>query len=198
MINKRQYQEIHGKGQSQDEIDRRWNLFEREQAAFNQQISGGGGRGCVNTPSYQTITDTVWIYPPADVEYALLNTSIPYTQVGNTLYFDNITDMGDVYDEIFLRTEVTQPNGNTGYSLGVGTILLDLYTELYFKLNITDELIVTWRLTNQLTNQNSLPVGGNSPQGTTGYLTTYEDWPVGQRPQYYDPVLITTGPTYCV
>jgi len=39
MINKRTYQEIHGRGQSQNEIDRRWLLFEQEQAIFNHQFS---------------------------------------------------------------------------------------------------------------------------------------------------------------
>ncbi len=199
MINKRAFQQIHGAGQSQQEIDRRWLLFEQEQAAFAQQymMPAAAGGGCSNTPSFQTITNTNWLYPPSDIDIALLNTTTPFTQVDNVLYFESIADMGTVYDEIFEQTAISQPIDNQGYSLGVGTILLDLYTELFFKLD-TEELIVTWRLTKQLTNQADLPTPGESPDGTIGYLTVYENWPVEQRPEYYDPVLNQPGPIYCV
>jgi hypothetical protein len=114
------------------------------------------------------------------------------------LYLDNITDMANLYDEIFTRTAITQPIGNEGYSLGVGTILLDLTNELYFKLSGSNELIVTWRLTEQLTDQSTLPVSGDSPTGTVGYLTRFENWPIGQRPAYYDPVLSEPYSNICI
>jgi hypothetical protein len=128
----------------------------------------------------------------------LSSTTIPYILSGDTLYLDNITDMGNLYDEIFTRTAITQPIGNQGYSLGVGTILLDLTNELYFKLSGSDELIVTWRLTEQLTDQSTLPVSGDSPTGTVGYLTRFENWPIGQRPEYYDPVLSEPYSNICI
>jgi hypothetical protein len=103
-----------------------------------------------------------------------------------------------VYDEIFAQTAISQPLGNLGYSLGVGTELQNYYTLLYFKLITTDELIVTWNLTQQLTDQSTLPVSGDSPNYTIGYLTRYENWPIAQRPQYYDPVLSIVGPVICV
>jgi uncharacterized delta-60 repeat protein len=106
--------------------------------------------------------------------------------------------MANLYDEIFTRTAITQPIGNEGYSLGVGTILLDLTNELYFKLSGSDELIVTWRLTEQLTDQSTLPVSGDSPTGTVGYLTRFENWPIGQRPAYYDPVLSEPYSNICI
>lgn len=197
MINKNQYYQIHGNGSTREEMERRWFLFEQEQARMLQSPTALGGRACVDTPSYETITDTVWIYPPAEVEYVLATTATPFNRVGNTLYFSNLTDMGTVYDEIYLRTSVTQPIGNVGYSLGVGTILLDQVDEFYFRLD-TEELIVTWRLTKQLTVQSELPVGGDSPVGTIGYLTVDENWPIISRPEYYDPVLVVSGPVICV
>jgi len=47
MINKSQYQKIHTQNLNQNEADRKWRLFEEEQAAFNMQTSpispmGGG------------------------------------------------------------------------------------------------------------------------------------------------------------
>jgi len=196
MINKNQYQKIHGQGLVQQEVDRKWRIFEQEQATFYQD-SGIAGRGCIDTPTFQTISNTNWIYPPSDVDYALQNSSITFTKAGNVLYFPTISDMRTMYDEIFLRTSVTQPIGNVGYSLGVGTVLLDLYETLEFRLD-NDELIVIWNLTKQLTDQNDLTVGGDSPVGTIGYLTVYEAWPVGERPTYYDPVLNQPGPVICV
>ena len=41
MINKSQYQKIHTSNLNQNEADRKWRLFEDEQAAFHIQISGG-------------------------------------------------------------------------------------------------------------------------------------------------------------
>jgi hypothetical protein len=106
--------------------------------------------------------------------------------------------MGTVYDEVFAQTAISQPLGNQGYSLGVGTELQNYYTLLYWKLSPTDELIVTWNLTQQLTDQSTLPTPGESPNGTIGYLTRYENWPINQRPQFYDPVLSVEGPIICV
>ena len=39
MINKSQYQRIHSQDLNQNEADRKWRLFEEEQAAFNTQTS---------------------------------------------------------------------------------------------------------------------------------------------------------------
>jgi hypothetical protein len=195
MINRNNYQQIQGREIGQQEVDRKWRIFEQEQASFYQNVVVS--RACIDTPTFQTITNTNWIYPPRDVEYSLTDTTTPFTRVGNVLYFGSISDMGAVYDDIFERTEATQPIGNVGYSLGVGTLLQDLFETLEFRLN-DEELIVTWQLTKQLTDQNDLPAGGDSPVGVIGYLTVYENWPIGNRPQYYDPVLNQLGPIICV
>ena len=53
MINKSQYQKIHTQNLNQNEADRKWRLFEEEQAAFNMQtspISPMGGRRTVVAP----------------------------------------------------------------------------------------------------------------------------------------------------
>jgi hypothetical protein len=45
MINKRDYGNIHGNGLSRNEVDRKWLLFEQEQAMLQNVLlsSGGGG-----------------------------------------------------------------------------------------------------------------------------------------------------------
>jgi len=51
MINKSQYQKIHTQNLNQNEADRKWRLFEEEQAAFNMQISGSlSPSGSISTP----------------------------------------------------------------------------------------------------------------------------------------------------
>ena len=53
MINKSQYHKIHTPNLNQNEADRKWRLFEEEQAAFNMQtspISPMGGRRTVVAP----------------------------------------------------------------------------------------------------------------------------------------------------
>ena len=141
--------------------------------------------------TFETITNTNWIYPLGDLQYVIDNTLIPLTATADTLYFNSYADMADFYDQVWERTAIAQPNGNQGYSLGVGTILLDLQDQLYF--NIGNNLVVMWRLVKQLTDQSTLPSGGDSPNGTTGYLTILEDWPLEERPYYYDPVLYQNG-----
>jgi hypothetical protein len=76
---------------------------------------------------------------------------------------------------MFNKTALSQPVGNIGYSLGVGTKLRDLGVTVYWNLN-SGLNVVTWRLVEQLTNQDDLPSGGDSPNGTIGFVTIYADW----------------------
>lgn len=142
--------------------------------------------------TFVTTTNTNWIYPIADLQYAIDNTSIPLTATSTELLFQTVSAAADFYDEVFVRTATTQPIGNQGYSLGVGTTALDLQDQISFKVG--NDLYVLWRLVQQLTDQTTLSSGGDSPNGTIGYLTIHEDWPVGGRPQYYDPVQYAPGP----
>ncbi len=124
--------------------------------------------------TFITINNTCWIYPPADVEYALSTTTYPYRRVDNRVICPTLDDFINVYTDIVLRTQETQPIGNAGYSLGVGTMLQDLGKEFYFELE-GGRLITSWRLTKQLSPQTSPAVAtpGDSPPDTIGYVTIF-------------------------
>lgn len=126
--------------------------------------------------SYISIVDTIWLYPQADLQWTLDNTDISYTQSGSSIYFNSVDDLVNFYIAVYYRTSVTQPNGNQGYSLGVGTRTIAYGDQkLYLKLN-SGETVVVWTLMTQITNQSDLPVGGNSPNGTVGWGIIYSDW----------------------
>ena len=153
--------------------------------AANTSVGSGGGS---LSKYFITTTNTVWLYPIADTEYALAGTTYSYTRSGNEIICEDQETLIAIYLEIFARTAVTQPVGNEGYTLGVGTILRDLTQELYFKIN--DQLMVTWRLVEQITSQSDVPVGGNSPDGTIGYTTLIENWPDPLPNSYLDLALL--------
>ena len=150
-------------------------MYEVISTTNTPSVAAAAGAGGTKKNYFITTTDTVWLYPIADTEYALAGTTYSYTRNGNTLTFADQNTLIAVYLEIFARTAVTRPGSNPGYTLGVGTILKDLKQELNFKIN--DQLMVTWRLVEQITNQSDLPVGGNSADGTIGYTTLIENWP---------------------
>lgn len=142
----------------------------------------------------RTFGDTVWIYPITDLDYVLGTTTRPYTRDGNNIVCSDFSNFMALYTEIFQRTEVTQPIGNTGYSLGVGTMLEDLGKELEFKLP-GGQVLVRWRLVRQLTPQlvSAIPVPGNSPAGTIGYVTTFSSYPLGTSPILDNVLVVRTG-----
>lgn len=168
----------------QNEAERIWRVrMEEEQlrmlmeAAANQmqyasQVTTGGGAG---SQKYITIIDTAWIYPIADLEYTIINTSVPFTREGKDFIFSDISDAINFYNDLYLRTEVTQPVGNAGYSLGVGTILQGTNDRIALRL-ATGQKVVEWVLMTQISKQSELPVGGNSPDGTVGYGLIYNDY----------------------
>ena len=119
------------------------------------------------------MTNTFWLYPIANINSVLSTTT--YTQIGNRLIFATKSALMTFYDNVFNSTAASQPLGNAGYSLGVGTIVKDLQSELYLELP-NGQLMVTWRLVKQITKQNSLPAGGNSPNDTIGYATVVSNW----------------------
>ena len=161
-------------------------------SSLNATAAAAAAGGHKRYKSFVTITNTVWLYPTADTEYALTGTTYSYTRNGNTLTFTDQNSLIAVYLEIFNRTAVTQPIGNVGYTLGVGTKLKDIGDELYFKINNT--LMVTWRLVEQITNQNDIPAGGDSPNGTIGYATVFENWADPLPNEYLDLALLIDGP----
>jgi len=142
---------------------------------------------------FVTVLDTAWLYPENDVTVALANTTYRYTFDGDFISCPNLTNLVGVYGDIFNRTAVSQPTGNVGFSLGVGTLLEDMGKELQFKLD-GGKTVITWRLVRQLTPQKDSPVlssAGNSPNGTIGYVTTFLSF--GNLPPAYnilDEVLV--------
>jgi len=157
-----------------------------EAASSANSAAGAGGAGGSKKHYFITIDTTMWLYPIVDVEAGLAGTTYSYTRVDNTITCTTMEDLVAVYLSIVYQSLESQPVGNQGYSMGAGTILLDLKNEFYFKLN--DELIVKWRYVKQITNQRDLPPDniGNSPDGTIGYVTTFEDWPRPFPNEYLD------------
>jgi hypothetical protein len=128
------------------------------------------------TISYISIIDTIWLYPESDLGWVLTNTAIPYTRSGSSIYFNTLANLISFYDEVFNKTAISQPVGNVGYSLGVGTVTRAYGdNRLYLKLN-SGQTVVVWTLMTQITRQVDLPVGGNSPYGTVGWGLIYSDW----------------------
>lgn len=146
--------------------------------ANSTSSAGGGG---TTTLEFISIIDTIWLYPQVDLDYATgiapgLSPSISFTKSENTYTFETFSDLTNFYDQLFISTEVNQPIGNVGYSLGVGTITrAKANQKLYFKLE-SGITVVEFHLMTQITNQSKLPVGGDSPDGTIGWGLTYCDW----------------------
>ena len=140
--------------------------------------SAGGGNLLLE---YISVIDTNWIYPKVDLEYVEatipgLTPSIPFTRTGNVLSFPTLNDLVAFYSEVYLRTEVSQPIGNPGFSVGVGTVVrAKMNDKIIWKLD-SGITVVEWVLMHQITSQSTLPAGGNSPDGTVGYGTIYCDW----------------------
>jgi hypothetical protein len=125
--------------------------------------------------NYITTGSTAWLYPEADVVFALGTTTYKYVYDGDFITCPTMADLIGVYTDIYYRTVITQPIGNLGFTLGVGTLLEDMGKELRFRLE--DGLVViVWRLMKQLTPQSPatvILVPGNSPNETVGFVTSF-------------------------
>jgi len=119
--------------------------------------------------------NTAWLYPEADIATALGTTTYKYVYDGDFITCPTMADIIGVYTDIYNRTTITQPIGNVGYALGVGTLLEDMGKELRFRLD--DGLVViVWRLVKQLTPQKPatvIPVPGNSIDEVVGFTTSF-------------------------
>jgi len=153
-------------------------IYESLSSVASAAAGAGGG-----TPfkEYVSVIDTNWIYPKVDLQYVEetipgLSPSIPFTKTGNVFSFPTLNDLVIFYSEVYLRTEVSQPVGNQGFSLGVGTRMrARMNDRIIWKLD-SGIKVVEWVLMQQLTSQSTLPVPANSPDGTVGYGTIYCDW----------------------
>lgn len=153
-------------------------MYEKLSFESNSNSSSTGGRiksGNILVKSYFTILDTTWIYPIVDLDKVLLDGSLYVSKIGNTIRFNDIDQLYEFYSLVFQETSNSQPIGNVGYSLGVGTQLKDLQNTIIMEL-INGVKIIEWQLVKQLTSQLDLPVGGDSPDNTEGYVVTYCDW----------------------
>jgi hypothetical protein len=125
---------------------------------------------------FRTVANTAWLYPESDIKTALANTTYSYEYTEDSIICPNLTSLIGVYTDIFNQTAISQPIGNPGFTLGVGTLLKDMGRELQFLLT-NGELIVKWRLVQQLTPQtNIIPDPGNSPNETIGYITVFNSY----------------------
>ena len=178
--------------QRQDYL-KRIRMYESVSNASNAAVGAGGGtitlewiNGYEGTPY-----NTAWIYPQLDLDTTVSNinsnnllgtqsfgySEVNFTKVDNYTYtFPTLDDAINFYLEMVTQTSVTQPSGNSGFSLGVGTILRSRRTpKLVFKLE-SGITIVEFLLMTQITSQSTLPSGGNSPDGTIGWGPVYLDW----------------------
>jgi len=125
--------------------------------------------------NFRTVLNTTWLYPEVDVQAGLAATTHPYTYDGDFITCPTLNDIIGVYTDIYYKNTISQPVGNKGYSLGVGTLLEDQGRELRFRLS-SGEVVIVWRLVKQLTPQKPsyvIPDPGNSPNNTIGYVTTF-------------------------
>jgi hypothetical protein len=180
--------------QRQDYL-KRIRMYESISNDSNAAAGAGGGtitlewiNGYEGTPY-----NTAWIYPQLDLDTTVSNinsnnllgtqsfgySEINFTKVDDYNYtFPTLNDAINFYLEMVTQTSVTQPSGNSGFSLGVGTILRSRRNpKLVFKLE-SGITIVEFLLMTQITSQSTLPVGvgGNSPDGTIGWGPVYLDW----------------------
>lgn len=182
------------------EYVRRNKMYESVSSASS---AAGGGGGGTPTIEYISIINTNWIYPQYDLDLAIstaigLSPSFPMRRVNEGLSFPNLTKLLDFYEILFKQTEISQPNGNTGFSLGVGTVLRSKRNSRFCLKLDSGITVVEFTLMTQVTNQSDLPVGGDSPDGTVGWGLIYCDWnlngvadsPGGSAPTIYADVLL--------
>ena len=140
---------------------------------------------------YISQTDTIWLYPQADLDTHIatyivsgntytsapgLSPSVTFTRNGNVFSFPSLIEIVVFFGGVYTVTETSQPVGNLGFSCGVGTrTRAKKQDRLILKLD-SGIKVVEWALMEQLTSQSSLPVGGNSPDGTVGWANIYCDW----------------------
>ena len=133
-----------------------------------------------------TVSNTSWLYPTADINIALAKSTRKYKYDGNIITCPDLSTLIGVYTDIYNQTVISQPTGNVGYSLGVGTLLEDMGKEIRFKLS-NGQVVVVWRLVKQLTPQSPstvIPSPGNSPNLTVGYITTFVSYGSGPNGGY--------------
>jgi hypothetical protein len=144
------------------------------------------------TQYLRTIRDTVWLYPKADIQRGLAATTYTHTFDGTNIVCPDMAQLRGVYGDIFNQTIISQPLGNPGYSLGVGTILEDMNNTITWQLS-GGHIVIRWQLVKQLIPQTQLPVSGSSPVDTVGYITTFTAFTPGPDPVFDAPYVVRIG-----
>ena len=119
---------------------------------------------------FRTIYNTLWLYPRSNIEAVLAATTVPYKRVGDVLTFRSVANIETVATEIYNST--VSGSFPDGYNVGVGSLLLETGRRITFCLE-GGAVFMVWGEAELRTNQASLPIGGDAPVGTQGYLTTY-------------------------
>ena len=165
-------------------------VFESLSQTSIASAAAGGGTNPIYE-EYISQTDTIWLYPQADLDTHIatylvsgntytsapgLSPSVTFTRNGNVFSFPTVLQIVTFYSEVYTVTETSQPVGNLGFSLGVGTRTRARRQDRIILQLDSGVKIIEWALMTQLTSQSSLPVGGNSPDGTVGWGSIYCDW----------------------
>jgi hypothetical protein len=118
----------------------------------------------------------MWLYPIADINAALATTTHQYTFDGTNLVCPDYANLRGIYYDIFAQTAISQPLGNLGYTLGVGTMLEDMGQEIFLKVGL--QTWIHWRNVRQLTPQTNayIPNPGDSPPDTIGYTVVWASY----------------------
>lgn len=163
-------------------------IYESISAANSNSSSAAGGKNII----WNTIYDTIWLYPIIDFEATLdeykgMSPSIVIND--NYIEFSSIEVLYEFYKSTWDKTATSNiSNGIEGYNLGVGTKLRDLGKSIYLVSSETNYIVIEWRLVKQITDQSTLNSGGDSPNGTIGYIAIYTDWlERGIQDTPYDP-----------
>lgn len=125
MINKRDYCNIHGNGLSQNEIDRKWLLFEQEQAMLQNVLlsSGGGGSPQAAPAPTPPLYDYILYFDitvdvPGDTFYLVVETTGSSTNV-EINYGDGTTEVQTIDADSSLS--INYPYGAAGnYTVSIG------------------------------------------------------------------------------
>jgi len=181
------------------EWQKRMRMYEAISLSSNSPSAGAGGgsKGYLEWINGYVVPgrDTAWIYPQVDIDAAVINMTsgtsstllgpsigFTYSQVNFTktdalnYSFPTLDDVINFYVEMFAQSSVSQPIGNVGYSLGMGTILRSYDTDrLVFRLD-SGLVILEFLLMTQISRQDDLPTGGDSIDGTVGWAPVYLDW----------------------
>jgi hypothetical protein len=148
-----------------------------------------------NIQYFRTIENTTWLYPIEDINVVLNSTTVPHTFDGTNLVCESMAGIIALYAEMVAQTGASQPIGNTGYSLGVGTQLIDMGNEIIWQLP-GGVHVIRWRNMFQLTPQapsTVIPAPGNSPQGTVGYGTVWASYQSLPTIDFELPLFVRVG-----